>query len=229
MEGKLNVLLIIKERRESKIHDYMDKIHIENIHLNQNELKIKKYRDEHCYFIWEKQIMFNFNILLHFSNYLFCCSIQIPIEVIRYILLISLEYEQSLLTCDYNPPCVNQECIIKWWKLSRPKQRRKEKYCYELYPFHCQQCHMCCEDRVKALTTSTECSRCSIVFCFYCPKSIGKKFKYSEFLCKHCIMTDFNQKWPDKTTEQKELEYQAFINIHSNIGFNDYHNIIIKK
>ncbi len=63
MEGRLNVLLMRKDRIESRIDDLMKKIKVENKQLDQNELKIQKYQDQHCYFIWEKQIMFHFNIL----------------------------------------------------------------------------------------------------------------------------------------------------------------------
>jgi len=222
MDGELNVLLKRKDRIESRIHDYMVKIKKETVELNQNELKIQEYQDMHCYFRWKKQIMFHFNILSYFCNYLFSCSIQIPIDIIRYILLLSLRYEQSLLTSDFIPPCVNRECIIKWWKLSIPNHVAKP-FEYKLLPFHCNNCHTCFDDKEKSFTRYLICSRCSKWFCFYCDKdSTGKRFKNYELLCKSWIMDDFNRIWPNVTTIEMDNRYKTFIAIDEPIKFKEY-------
>jgi hypothetical protein len=228
MEGKLNALLTGKKKIESRFHEYVVKAEMAGEQLDRYKLKIKKYQDKHCYFIWEKQIMFHFNILLYFCNYLFSCSIQIPIEVIRYILLLSLEYELDLLTSDFVPPCLNRECVIKWWKLSLTKQIYKP-FDHKLYPFHCDNCHMCFDDKEKNETRSYTCLRCFTSFCFYCDKtSIGKQFKDYEFLCKSCIMDDFNRKWPEMTTIQKNNQYERFIDFDKRRKFKEYNNYFCK-
>ncbi len=135
-------------------------------------------------------------------------------------MLLSLKYEQSLLTSDFNPPCVNRECIIKWWKLSRPKPKFKRGSYRELYPSHCNQCHMCEDNRDRV--SQTKCSRCSIVFCFYCKKLSGRIFEDYEFVCTSCIMNDFKRKWPDITPKQIENKYYSFIGNNEPIKYNDY-------
>lgn len=196
--SKLSVMEAKHMESYFRIQELKDAILSEKKQMKYMDLRIQKTRTKTFYYIWEKQIMFNFNILSHFSNYLFSCLIIIPIEVIRYILLISLKYEQSLLGDDFNCPCIDRDCISRWWKVSKITNMTKSNgltYYNKRprYPYHCNVCHTCFDDRDLILEEYCyKCLKCSIVFCESClfQKSkefeLGKQLENGDFLCRSC-------------------------------------------
>jgi hypothetical protein len=101
------------------------------------------------YHIWELKTTFLFCILNSFSeNFLF--DINFPIDIIRFILLIYLKFEQNFIypSLRWNFDCCNKECIIEWWS-ARPYKTEIDKYfhCYKKgchnIQFNCFKCPLC--------------------------------------------------------------------------------------
>jgi hypothetical protein len=102
-------------------------IHNQLREMSERNKKIKQNKNMgSCFSIWEKQIIFNFNVLCHFANHLFSIDIQFPIDLIRFIIYTLLIYNQQDISC----PCTQQKCRLKWWK-NYPIDYQG------LFPFHC--------------------------------------------------------------------------------------------
>lgn len=73
------------------------------------------------YKCWVKETIFYFIVLSRYMEYSFSYGIHIPIEVIRYILIIYLKYDQQLLDPLFQYPfqCKHEKCIIKWWNMMK--------------------------------------------------------------------------------------------------------------
>lgn len=116
-----------------------------DLHFLRDSLLEQK--SKFCYYVWEKKLSFDYNILLTFSN-LYSINITFPVEIIHLILNILLTLEQSILTNNNGKcPCDEKICIKKWWsvypiELAYPEN--PEKIFFELKvraPLHCDDCH----------------------------------------------------------------------------------------
>lgn len=177
--------------------------------------KYIKYKS--IYELWLAKMSFNFLILtIVFDNI-------IPIDIIRYILLIFLKIEQNQLSAffKWKSSCNNKECILKWWKNNYNTDSILTQASY----IHC--CNESCHNIYLGIFG--KCQRCYKCFCEKCTdsnidftytyryRSICKEchtiiFKYPEQLitCSDCFI-----KIPLYSNEQLFIYYSSYVYIYS--------------
>ena len=124
-----SLLLLKKEKKkkEKKIRKENMERYIEEVEKRElkNRRILKPLESKDFLFnVWEKKIIFNFNILSHYATNLFMMDIQFPIDLIRYILYTLLICEQNAIKPTKHDnhsnylfsPCTQSECIVNWWK-----------------------------------------------------------------------------------------------------------------
>ncbi len=110
MKKKLQEKKLLKKRE----HDLWKKR--KNLKEEKMMKKLEKKKLEAFYYVWEKDIIFNYNVLSYYASSFFSIHDQFPIDVIRYILFILLKYNLQSFKSNVFCPCPKSGCNLNWWK-----------------------------------------------------------------------------------------------------------------
>ncbi len=144
------------------------------------------------YDYWQGKISYLFFLLSIKITHLFPLHECFPIDLIKYILILYLKYDQQLLIFDRQCPCYEKQCIINWWKYSYiniDKYTEDKIYYYYYSPKHCngKNCHKFIDPReisnkplVQIHDNHARCNRCHKEICESCCAIIQCQNKYQK-------------------------------------------------
>ncbi len=153
------------------------------------------------YDFWKKKISILFFLLSTYSTILFSIHENIPIDIIKYILILYLKIEQNQLKPDQQCPCSKKKCIRKWWALSyfendmELHHRVISEYISQAYyiPKHCNNidgCHKIFDSRFKEN---------NIIYQFYCNSTTCGMCLQK--VCEDCCEYGYIHGYPLKSEE----------------------------
>ena len=117
------------------------------------------------YPIWTQNIRNNFLFIPKITQNLLFLT-HFPDEIIQYINLLYLRYEQTSIHLNNICPCRKTKCINKWWKNLGDSNLKEDQHFY-----HCgiENCHT--NYCGYSVNNGTQCDNCDKAICYLCEKN----------------------------------------------------------